>query len=284
LTLIISVLLVSMFCIASESFAQRGMGRRGYGGWSPGNQYCGVYKPETVETFSGEVISIEKTTPRKETFYGIHLTMKTVEETVHVHLGPGWYIENQDIKIEPKDKLEVTGSRITFEGNEAIIAEEVKKGEEVLKLRDERGIPYWSGWRKQTGQRPFGKKGLLWMGCCGCGPSNQLCSMYTPLTIETVYGEVVSTEIITQRKGSFYGVHLTVKTDHETIAIHLGPGRYIENQNFTINQGDKVEIKGHRISDNGKEVIIAAEVKKGHEILRLRDENGLPFWRGKMGR
>ena len=48
-------------------------------------------------------------------------------------MGPGWFIENQDIKIEPKDKVEVKGSRITFEGKPAIIAAEVKKGDEYTK-------------------------------------------------------------------------------------------------------------------------------------------------------
>jgi hypothetical protein len=52
------------------------------------------------------------------------------------------------VKIEPKDKVEVTGSRITFDGKPAIIAAEVKKGDEALKLRDDNGFPVWSGWRR----------------------------------------------------------------------------------------------------------------------------------------
>jgi hypothetical protein len=75
--------------------------------------------------------------------------LKTEDETISVHLGPGWYIENQDVKIQPKDKLEVKGSRVTFEGKPVIIAAEVKKGDEVLKLRDKNGFPLWSGWRRR---------------------------------------------------------------------------------------------------------------------------------------
>jgi len=80
--------------------------------------------------------------------YGVHLMVKTAKEILSVHLGPGWYIENQDTKIEPKDKVEVAGSRITLEGKPVIIAAEVKKGDEILKLRDENGFPLWSGWRR----------------------------------------------------------------------------------------------------------------------------------------
>ncbi len=75
--------------------------------------------------------------------------VKTEKETISVHLGPAWYIQRQDMKIVPGDKVEITGSRITFEGKPAIIAAEVKKGTEILKLRDENGFPVWSGWRRR---------------------------------------------------------------------------------------------------------------------------------------
>lgn len=66
-----------------------------------------------------------------------------------MHLGPSWYIENQDLTIAPADKMEAKGSRITFEGKPAIIASEVKKGDDVLMLRDASGVPLWSGWRRR---------------------------------------------------------------------------------------------------------------------------------------
>ncbi len=60
--------------------------------------------------------------------YGVHLMVKTDRETIPVHLGPGWYIEIQDVKIAPKDMIEVKGSRITFDAKPALIATEVRKG------------------------------------------------------------------------------------------------------------------------------------------------------------
>jgi hypothetical protein len=146
LTAVISILVL---LFAAESFAQRGMGWKGSGGWGQGAAYGKMYDPKTVETISGEVISVDKITPAKGMSYGVHLTVKTDKETISVHMGPGWFIENQDIKIEPKDDVEVTGSRITFEGKPAMIAAEVKKSDELLKLRDENGFPVWSGWRRR---------------------------------------------------------------------------------------------------------------------------------------
>ena len=108
-----------------------------------------MYNPKTVETLSGEVISVDQITPEKGMAHGVHLTLKTEKETISVHLGPQWYIERQDTEIKAKDMIQVKGSRITFEGKPAIIAAEVKKGDEVLKLRDEKGFPYWAGWRRR---------------------------------------------------------------------------------------------------------------------------------------
>lgn len=145
---LVSMISILVLMFATESFAQRGMNWRGSGGWGMGTQYGRMYNTKTVETIVGEVTDVERITPTKGMSYGVHLTLKTDKETVSVHLGPGWYIENQDIKIEPKDKIKVKGSRITFEGKPVIIAAQVTKGKEILELRDENGFPFWSGWRR----------------------------------------------------------------------------------------------------------------------------------------
>lgn len=139
-----------LFATASSLAQPRpGMMWRGSGGWGPGAQYNRFYDPKAVETISGGVTKVDRITPAKGMSGGIHMLVKTDKETISVHLGPSWYIENQDVKIEPKDKVEVKGSRITFGGKPAIIAAEVKKGDEVLKLRDDSGFPVWSGWRRR---------------------------------------------------------------------------------------------------------------------------------------
>jgi hypothetical protein len=106
------------------------------------------YDPKTVETIEGKVLSIEKTSPPKNQGYGVHLMLKTDKETISVHLGPTRYIDKQTPKIETNDKITVTGSRVTVDGKPAIIAAQVKKGNDVLKLRDDNGVPAWRGGRR----------------------------------------------------------------------------------------------------------------------------------------
>jgi hypothetical protein len=146
-----AIAVAALFLAATDCLAQRGSGMmgRGSGGWGPASQYNRFYDPKTIETIAGEVAKVDRITPAKGMRGGIHLLVKTDKETISVHLGPSWYLENQDVKIEAKDKVEVKGSRITFGGKPAIIAAEVKKGDEVLKLRDDNGFPVWSGWRRR---------------------------------------------------------------------------------------------------------------------------------------
>jgi hypothetical protein len=134
---------------ASVASAQWLGSHRGSGGWGPEAPYNKMYNPKTVEALSGEVISVDKITPGKGMSYGVHVMLKTDKETISIHLGPGWYIESQDTQIKPKDVIQVQGSRITFEGKPAITAREVTKGDDVLKLRDENGVPFWAGWRRR---------------------------------------------------------------------------------------------------------------------------------------
>ncbi len=141
------ILGVCTLLLASDALAQ-GFRWRGGGGWGPGGQYGRLYDVKTVETVSGEVTAVQETTPFKGMGSGVHLMLNTDKETISVHLGPVWYIERQDTKIVAGDKIEVKGSRITYEGKPAIIAAELRKGDEVLMLRDANGIPMWAGWRR----------------------------------------------------------------------------------------------------------------------------------------
>lgn len=142
-----SVVALSLILTYSMAFAGWG-GWRGSGGWGMGSQYNSMYNPTTVETVLGTVELVDRVTPMKGMNYGIHLVIKTDKETIAVHLGPSWYIERLDTKIEKGDRIEVKGSRVTIAGKPAIIAAEVKKGDNVLVLRDSQGIPAWAGWRK----------------------------------------------------------------------------------------------------------------------------------------
>jgi hypothetical protein len=137
--------------LASYAVAQPANGPRGRGqgaGWGQGSAYDRLYDPKTVETVSGEITGVEKFAPVRGMSQGVHITLKTDQgASLSVHLGPELYVNQQTVALRKGDKVQVRGSRVTFQGKPAIIAAEVTKGGETLHLRDANGVPAWAGAR-----------------------------------------------------------------------------------------------------------------------------------------
>ncbi|GAB6263218.1 hypothetical protein [Photobacterium sp. R1] len=135
--------------VTTDVAAQQGMTWHGSGGWGPHSTYGMMYDNQAMTEISGEVVTVDRITMMHQMQEGTHLTVKTGQGNVSVHLGPVWYLEKQDVKIMPGDKVKIKGSRITFDDTPVVIATEVRKGNQVLMLRDPNGYPAWSGWRRQ---------------------------------------------------------------------------------------------------------------------------------------
>lgn len=146
LQIMAAILVVGLLAGLAE--AQPWRNWRGSGGWGVGGAYQRMYDPATVVTVVGEVASVEEVVSMPGMMAGIHLILKTAKGELPVHLGPAWYVERLDTAIEAGDKIVVRGSRVMVDGKPALIAAEVKKGDSVLVLRDEAGIPAWAGWRR----------------------------------------------------------------------------------------------------------------------------------------
>lgn len=108
------------------------------------------YDLKTETTFTGTVESVDQTGYANMQGNGIHLIVKTGEETKDVHLGPAAFIEPK-MTFKKGDTVEITGSKVTMMGKNAVIAREVKKGDQVLTLRDEAGMPVWA----RRGRKPI---------------------------------------------------------------------------------------------------------------------------------
>jgi len=75
---------------------------------------------------------------------GMHLVLRTNQGTVFVHVGPARFLRSQQIKFNPGDELSVIGSRVHYQGQDALLAREITRGSEVVILRDHQGRPAWS--------------------------------------------------------------------------------------------------------------------------------------------
>lgn len=143
-----AVFLILSLVVVPASFAEKGMRGKMGDGMGPGDPYARTYNPASVETLNGEVVEVDKMTPKGRRGEGIHLDFKTEAETITVHLGPAWFLEKKGMNIEKSDQLEIKGSRVALDGNPTLIAAEIKKEGNTLTLRDANGIPFWSARRE----------------------------------------------------------------------------------------------------------------------------------------
>lgn len=103
-----------------------------------------MFDPATVVTVTGTVLG-ESRIDGGMGHSGVRLSVNTSDGEIPVHLGPDFWLDKQTVKFAKGDEVTVKGSRITFDGKPAIIAESVAKGASTLVLRDAKGVPVWSG-------------------------------------------------------------------------------------------------------------------------------------------
>jgi len=107
-----------------------------------------IYNPDTVTTLRGTVTAVKVEPSGRGRLGGLHLTVESEGKSTEVHLGPTWFTEREGIVFAKGDTVTVTGSLVGSEEEKYLVAREVKKGDKVLKLRDEQGIPVWAGSRR----------------------------------------------------------------------------------------------------------------------------------------
>jgi hypothetical protein len=123
--------------------------------------YPGSYKEEpfkktfdskTIKTISGQVIKVDRVL---EPGFGMEIRLTVFidkNQILPVYLGPAFYIIGSELSKDFKigDQVTVSGSQATRDGEPFMIAINVKRGNEVLRLRDKDGNPEWIGWKKAS--------------------------------------------------------------------------------------------------------------------------------------
>ncbi len=83
--------------------------------------------------------------PGGQDFDGLRLRVRTQDRgPVIVHAGPRSYAEEQEMRFHPGDAVTITGSRRMFGDREVIVATQIEKDGDVLRLRSRQGRPLWS--------------------------------------------------------------------------------------------------------------------------------------------
>jgi len=106
---------------------------------------------------------------------------------------------------------------------------------------------------------------------------------YNPAAVTTVSGQVTAVNTRAPKKeGRDVMMSMVLRTEQGNINVNVGPAGYVAQQNFPIAVGDLVTVKGSIAQRQRGAAMIAAEITKGSQMLRLRDEAGRPLWKGMM--
>ena len=76
-----------------------------------------------------------------------NLVVKTDSKTVLVYVGPAAFLKEIETSFNKGDQVEVIGAKTPNPAEEEILAREITVGTNTFTLRDDKGIPIWSGWK-----------------------------------------------------------------------------------------------------------------------------------------
>lgn len=73
----------------------------------------------------------------------VHLVMKNGDQTVDLYLCPKSFMDDMGVTFSKGDEIAFTGSKVSLNGADMMLAREVVKGQDTLILRDGKGKPVW---------------------------------------------------------------------------------------------------------------------------------------------
>ena len=104
--------------------------------------------------------------------------------------------------------------------------------------------------------------------------------LYNPQTVTTLKGTVEKVEEVSMGHRGWMVREMFLKTANKSIMVFLGPSSYLDQQNFAVKTGDSVEVTGSQVTLENLPTIIAKDVTVNGKTWKLRDDQGLPAWRG----
>ena len=112
-----------------------------------------AYDPATVVNVPGTVASVTQV-PSGRPLAGLHLMVKANADTFDVYLGPSDFLKFLKVSFPVGDQIQVTGSKVTLENSDVILARKANDGYALLTLRDANGAAVWRNWGREFDPAP----------------------------------------------------------------------------------------------------------------------------------
>ena len=102
------------------------------------------YNAATEATFKGVIDDVHDRQCPISGGMGAHFNLKLADgKIIEVHLATTKFVKSYELVFAKGDEVQVIGSKVEFEGADAILAREVKRGNDDFVFRDPQGKPIW---------------------------------------------------------------------------------------------------------------------------------------------
>lgn len=219
--------------------------------------YADVYRSGKYIHFSGRVTGFSTIQPMQGGEHNVTLLVRNNEGggTATVEMGPDWYVSHQEAKIHLKDRVEVTGRKVTLGGQGVIVAEMIVVNRPtglVLTLRAPSGHAYW------------------------LGPE---VAAKLPTEPNMVGGTINGFQTYTVDNVPYEAAVL--QTSNGLVTVDLGPTWYYGRQNLSYHVGDYLNVvEGANPLYVGPNSAIVSPyaVYSGSSVYWMRNAQGVPYY------
>ncbi|MGE5323011.1 MAG: hypothetical protein ACM3SW_09125 [Actinomycetota bacterium] len=102
-----------------------------------------AYDNSSQEKVQGKIQEVKEYACPVTGATGFHITVKTTEGVVEVHLAPAKFLKEYEISLKPGEDVTVIGAKATVDGKPAVLAKTVTVGRDTFTFRDDKGKPLW---------------------------------------------------------------------------------------------------------------------------------------------
>lgn len=110
---------------------------------TPQNQAPPAYNAATEVSVSGTVEETREFFCPLSDEQGTHLVLHTKDGKLLIHVAPARFLRTQQFVIKPNDEITVVGTRVNYQGQDAMLARQITRGNDMLMVRDHQGRPLW---------------------------------------------------------------------------------------------------------------------------------------------
>lgn len=113
--------------------------------WGESGTYSQAFDPANTQSYSGTIQSTGTFRLGQGAMDGLRLRIRTDEgQTQTVYAGPRAYVNQQGIRLQNGDQVEITAAEGNLNNRQVLIASEIKKDDQTLTLFDDQGKPSWN--------------------------------------------------------------------------------------------------------------------------------------------